>query len=411
MPQIWEQGRPTRRQLVFDLCCGAAFATVIGVLYATVGMGRVVVVLVLACALAVRRLSLPAMVALGLVAAGIQFAHPGWYVELAVADLAYAALFFVLGAHPRAAVRRFGLIAAGAGCAVLLVWMIVLVEDGQSTKSQVFAGIAVTAMAALVCGGGWVAGYLRLQHRQSIQSAVDVQVDRIERQRLAESYQHELQRSRVAADMHDIVAHSWAVVAAQADGARYALHDHPDATEQALEVIAETARSTIADLRTILAELRDDTAEQSTPGYEQHDRLLQRMQLTGMQIRHERTGDPSDSPMIALTTYRLLAEALTNALKHGDLRRPVTVAEDWTDGYQLHVANTVGAQGDGTGHGIIGMTERATIAGGRLDARRVGAEWVVDAAIPEPRGGDHQPPDPDLKPHEAATPTKEPADT
>ena len=219
MPQIWEQGRPSRRQLGFDLGCAAAYAAVVGVLYAAVGTGDAIVVLVLAAALAVRRLSLPAMVALGLVAAAIQFAHPGWYLRLAFADVAYAALFFVLGAHPRLAVRRFGLIAAGVGCAGLLVWMLTFVQDGPWALERVFPAVAVTALAALVCGGGWIAGYLRLQRRRRIQAALDAQVDAVERRRLADSYEHELQRSRAAADMHDIVAHSWAVVAAQADGA------------------------------------------------------------------------------------------------------------------------------------------------------------------------------------------------
>lgn len=227
-------------------------------------------------------------------------------------------------------------------------------------------------------------GYLQLQRRRRIQAALDAQVDAVERRRLADSYEHELQRSRAAADMHDIVAHSWAVVAAQADGARYALRSDPEATEQALEVIAETARSTIADLRTILAELRDPDADRSTPGNAQQERLIDRMRLTGMQIRYRSDGDPDTSTLLALTAYRLLGEALTNALKHGDLSRPVHVTQDWTDGYRLRVVNTIGERGEGTGHGVIGMMERATIAGGHLNAGPDGPHWVVEAVIPEP---------------------------
>lgn len=389
MPQIWEQGRPTRRQLVFDLGCGVAFAVLIGLLYSTTGEAMAVaVVLTLAAALAVRRLSLLAMVVLGLAAAAVQFAHPDWYAKLAVADLAYAALFFTLGAHPRLGVRRFGLAMASVGCAILLVWTATLAEHSPTLRDRIFVSVALTAMAALVCFGGWIGGYLRLQRRRSIQAEVDAQLDLIERRRLAESYEHELQRSRVAADMHDIVAHSWAVVAAQADGARYALHADPDATEQALAVIAETARSTIADLRTILAELRDDDVERSTPGYEQHDRLLHRMRLTGMRIEDHRTGEPPGSSLIALTAYRLLSEALTNALKHGDLRVPVRVEQDWSDGYRLRVVNAVGSPGEGTGHGIVGMMERAAISGGHLSSHQVGDQWRVEAVIPDPQRSD-----------------------
>ncbi|WP_446665632.1 sensor histidine kinase [Flexivirga sp. B27] len=387
MQRIWEQNRPTRRQVVFDVVGGTAFAVLIGLLYSTVGWGQVVVVLLLAVALCVRRISVPLMVAFGLAAAAVQFARPDWYLGLAVADVAYAAVFYVLGAHTRAPVRRFGLIAAALGCGALLIWVPLLAESGESLERRAFAGVAITAMAALVCFGGWVGGYLRLQRRQAFQS----ELERVEQRRLAESYEHELQRTRVAADMHDIVAHSWAVVAAQADGARYSLRNNPDATEQALEVIAETARSTIADLRTILAELRDNDAEQSTPGYEQHDRLLQRMRLTGMDIRDDRVGEPPQSSLIALTAYRLLSEALTNALKHGDLDRPVHVTQDWTDGYRLRVTNTIGTPGDGTGHGIVGMMERAAIAGGHLESQRDGADWVVTAVIPNPQRSEANP--------------------
>ncbi|RNI20449.1 two-component sensor histidine kinase [Flexivirga caeni] len=280
--------------------------------------------------------------------------------------------------------RIFGLVAAGAGLTVLLVWVTLAVRIDGTASGRIADAVAITAMAALVCGGGWIGGYLRLQRRRSIQASVDAQLDRIERQRLAESYEHELQRSRVAADMHDIVAHSWAVVAAQADGARYALRADPDATAQALDVIAETARSTIADLRTILAELRDSDADRATPGHAQQDRLMDRMRLTGMDLRCESYGTPDSSGLLALTAYRLLSEALTNALKHGDLSRPVLVTQDWTDGYRLQVANTIGERGEGTGHGVIGMMERATIAGGHLDAAACGANWVVEARVPGP---------------------------
>lgn len=384
MAQIWQQGRPTRRQLAFDLCAGLGYAVLVGLLYATVDGWHVLVVIVLAAALAVRRLSLPLMVGFGLVAAVAQFANPGWHLDLAVADVAYAAIFFVLGAHPKLAIRRFGVLAGTVGCGALLVWIPAFADRGVDTKTTLFGTVASTAMAALVCGGGWVSGFLRLQRRRAIQTALDAQVDEVERRRLAQSYEHELQRSKIAADMHDIVAHSWAVVAAQADGARYALRTNPDASEQALEVIAETARSTIADLRTILAELRDTDTEQSTPGHEQQQRLIERMRLTGMQIRHECIGAPDASTLLSLTAYRLLSESLTNALKHGDLTRPVHVRQDWTQGYRLRVVNRIGDRGDGTGHGVVGMMERASIAGGHLHAEARGQDWIVEASIPAP---------------------------
>lgn len=369
---------------MIDIAAALLYVVVVGGLYFLAQPSAAVVPVVLGVGLAVRRLSLPIVALSGIVAAVIQFANPSWNLQLVVADLAYAALFFVFGANPDVRIRRFGVAAGLVGLVCLPVWMKLTADATSAGSSNTVDIAAVTALAAMVMGGGWVAGYLQLQRRREIQSRLDAQVDVVERQRMALEYEHEVQRSRIAADMHDTVAHSWAVVAAQADGARYAMRANPDAAEQALLVIADTARSTIADLRTILAELRDPDVEGSTPGLEQQQQLFDRMRLTGMRIEESSTGSPDGSGLVLLTAYRLLAESLTNALKHGDLRYPVQVRQDWTDGYDLQVTNTIGTPGDGTGQGVVGMTERARIAGGRLSAGRQGDTWLVTAHIPPP---------------------------
>ena len=108
------------------------------------------------------------------------------------------------------------------------------------------------------------------------------------------------------------------------------------------------------------------------------------MRASGMNLETVTEGEPPADALLALTSHRLLGESLTNALKHGDLDHPVTVAQDWRDGYHLTVRNRVrdGAAGTGTGNGIAGMTERASVAGGRLVSRPTGDEWVVDAYFP-----------------------------
>ena len=157
-------------------------------------------------ALAVRRLSWPAMVVLA-AATGVCQLVSGELVLLA--DLGYAAVFFILGAHPRSGVRRFGLVAA-LGSAVVLATMVGLdAVDAVSGVSTAFAVAGSASLAALVAGGGWAAGYVRWQSRARITAQVQAGLEQ--------------ERTRIAADMHDLVAHTWAVVAAQADGARYAL--------------------------------------------------------------------------------------------------------------------------------------------------------------------------------------------
>jgi signal transduction histidine kinase len=231
-----------------------------------------------------------------------------------------------------------------------------------------------------------VVGFVRWQRRQAVQARADATLEMVERRRLRDLYEQEQERSHIAADMHDLVAHSWAVVAAQADGARYVVHSDPGRAEDALTVIGDTARSAMSDVRVLLARLR----EQSGPGgrvegleFEEPDALAARMRASGMDLRIAREGRPPTA-LLEMTSRRLLAEALTNALKHGDLTAPVCVTEDWCDGYHLRVTNAVpGSSGErGRGHGLRGMAERVALVGGTLDADRTGDEWVVEARVP-----------------------------
>lgn len=331
----------------------------------------VVGTLTMGLALAVRRLSWPAMALLA-TATGVCQLVAGELVVLA--DLGFSVVCFVLGAHPRAWVRRLGL--AGVLAAALVVASAVAtgtMGDAASGGSAAFAAIAAGALATLVAGGGWALGYVRWQTRQRVTAQVQAGLEQ--------------ERTRIAADMHDLVAHTWAVVAAQADGARYALGDPAgDRTAaEALEVIAETARGSISDLRDLLAELRYQEPV-TPPGRGSRDALLERMRASGMEVRLVEHGHPSAAGLLVVAAQRLLAESLTNALKHGDLAHPVEVEEDWRDGYRLVVRNRVRCSSDGlgSGHGLSGMRHRVTEAGGAFDAGASDGIWTVRAVVSEP---------------------------
>jgi len=369
---LWgETSRIRPRQLLFDVLTAGAFALV--AVLATLSQPWLVTAgtVAMGLALAVRRVSWPAMTALG-VLAGVGQLVAG---ELAVfTNVGYAPVFFVLGAHPRAWVRRLGLAGAGASALVLATAVGTgAMGDAATGGSTTFAVVASAALATLVAGGGWAAGYVRWQNRARITAQVQAGLEQ--------------ERTRIAADMHDLVAHTWAVVAAQADGARYAL-DGPEGSRraaEALDVIADTARGSISELRDLLAELRYDVPP-TPPGQGSRDALLERMRASGMDLRLAETGEPTASSLLAVTAQRLLSEALTNALKHGDLGHPVDVEEDWSGGYRLVVRNRVGVSSQplGTGHGVAGMRDRVHLAGGHFEAGREGGDWVLRAELQEP---------------------------
>ena len=384
MSDVWSAvERPTRRGVALDVLGGVAFAVGMGALHLQIGPAAGVAAVLLGAALAVRRLSWPLMSALAIAAAVPQVATG----QLAyLADLAYAALFATLGSSRSPLARRFGL--GAAVVATVVGGLFIAFLPAGPDRSLLMTVVAVLGMAALTAVftlGGWLLGYLRWQTRRAVQARVDARLEAAERRRVSELYDVEQERRRIAADMHDVVAHSWAVVAAQSDGARYALRHDPPAAERALEVIGETARTAIADLRTIVAQLRDPALAPSTPGHAQQQEVLDRMRASGMTVELHESGTRDDSPLVALTAHRLLAESLTNALKHGDLAGPVRVEQDWRDGYRLTVTNRLGdstESGDATGHGLVGMAERATVAGGTFTAGPEGDAWVVRAHVP-----------------------------
>jgi signal transduction histidine kinase len=390
--EVWGDGdRPARRQLAFDVAAGLLFAALMGALHAQLAATAGLAAVLLGLALVVRRLSWPVMAALAVAAAVLQVAT----TEVAyLADGAYAVLFFTLGAHPASRVRRGGL--ACSLVATLVAGVFAATQPGATERTTlatavVAAGLA--AMTAVVTGGGWVAGFVRWQNRQAVQARVDAHLEAAERRRLSELNAVEQERRRIAADMHDLVAHSWAVVAAQSDGARYALPRDPAAAERSLAVIGETARTAMTDVRAIVAQLRDPALAPSTPGTAQQEEVVSRMRASGMDLRLVERGRRDESPLLALTAHRLLSESLTNALKHGDLAAPVHVEQVWGDGYRLTVTNDVPEAGVGVrepthspvgAHGLVGMAERTTVAGGTFSAGREGRQWVLRARLPGP---------------------------
>jgi signal transduction histidine kinase len=383
---------PRRRQVLVDVCMGAAFSAVMGFLQLQLSPWSSVAAVLLGAALAVRRLLLLCMVVLAVAASAVQVVTGDVAV---VANIAYVALFFTLGSHRLSWVRRLGLACAVVAVVVAGSWAGVRASDSESAREAVFGGIAFAAITAVVVGGGWVAGFLRWQRRQAVQARADAVLEAVERRRLRDLYEQEQERGRIAADMHDLVAHSWAVVAAQADGARYLLHADPDQATEALLVIADTARSAMTDVRVLLAQLRDRSDHHlplaGSRGFEQSDALMARMRASGMDLHFERHGHPAPSGLLTMATLRVMAESLTNALKHGDLTSPVHVSEDWRHGYRLRVANAVArppapdAERPVAGHGLLGMAERMTLVGGTLRAGRDGNEWVVEVDVPQTR--------------------------
>ena len=378
---LWgEADGPSRRGLLVDVVTGAAFAVVVGLVQTQMGAWTWLAAVLLGAALAVRRMAPFVMVALAVAASVVQVVsgNVAW-----LACLAYVPLFVTLGGHRDIRVRRLGLACAAVAVVVAAGWEWNRLADERSLQAHVLGALALAASTAVVVVGSWIAGYLRWQRRQAVQARADATLQAVESRRLHDLYEQEQERSRIAADMHDLVAHSWAVVAAQADGARYVVREDPDRAQQALAVIGDTARSAMDDVRVLLGRLREQPPAEQALVFEQPDALVARMRDAGMDLHLDRSDGPAPTGLLDVTRRGVLTESLTNALKHGDLAQPVEVVEDWSEGYRLRVSNAANERhGSGQGHGLLGMAERVALVGGTLTADLRGDRWVVEARVP-----------------------------
>ncbi|MFB6753044.1 sensor histidine kinase [Streptomyces sp. NPDC056353] len=244
--------------------------------------------------------------------------------------------------------------------------------------------------------GAWALGSY-LQTRRRYTRALEDRAATLEREReQLDQIAAQRERTSIARELHDIVAHSVTVTLIGVRGARDILPTEPRVAAETLERVEATAEQSLAELRRILGLLRtpDNGAQwRPQPSLGRLDELVSEYRTTGMPVRLEITG--TARPLaggLELSAYRIVEEALTNVLKHTD---PTRVAVTLHYG-RTHLRVTVeddggggggGAEGGG-GHGIRGMRERAAVTGGSLDARRTADGFVVTARLPVAETGE-----------------------
>ncbi|MBQ0896738.1 two-component sensor histidine kinase [Micromonospora sp. U56] len=276
---------------------------------------------------------------------------------------------------------------------------------------------ATSIYFALVTGGVWLAA-LNVRTRRLYVLTLEERAATLEREREAEARAAVAgERARIARELHDVVAHSMAVMIVQADGARYLLDQDPETARAAVKVVADTGRQALEEMRRLVDVLReprpaeppataaplataeppDDDAVAADP---EHRRaavaelpaLLDRFRDAGLRVRHTVTGEPAALPPgLDLTVYRVVQEALTNALKHAGVGASVTVIlEHVPDAVVVRVVDDghgrppVGPAPSG-GHGLVGMRERVGVYDGSLVAGpRLAGGWRVEARLPLP---------------------------
>ena len=335
-----------------------------------------IIALIFSAALAIRRWSPPIALVLAWAGAIMQMAlgRPP-----TAADLAIFGVLYVTAAYGSRRVYWAGFASAVTGALVITAYLFLgqtFGVGGLSLRTLPLA-VAVLVAAAFALLLAWTIGAL-------VRAALRASANREAQERAEAEAVVEQERVRIARDMHDVVAHSLAVVIAQADGARYAAASDPAVATDALGTISTTARSALADVRLLLAQLRHSEGTGPQPALADLEALYAQVRASGVDLRVTVDPAPASEPPAGaqLAVYRILQEALTNALRHGD-GGPVAVSLAWhPDRVELAVRNSALDPVVTPGHGTIGMRERAQLAGGTLTTGAEGTDFVVRGILP-----------------------------
>jgi signal transduction histidine kinase len=204
------------------------------------------------------------------------------------------------------------------------------------------------------------------------------------------------ERLRIARELHDVVAHAMSVVAVQSGVGAHVIDSRPDEAKHILETISHTSRDSLDEMRRLLGVLRADPASADAaaelapaPGLGGLDELVTRVAEAGVPVETNVQGERTAVPIgVDLAAYRIVQEALTNVLKHAGRAEASVLVRYEPGAVHLEVvddgrgAGSRALAGNGSGHGLVGMRERAALYGGELEAGpRLGGGYRVAATL------------------------------
>ena len=287
--------------------------------------------------------------------------------------LALVVLMYALGAYAPA--RQAQLV----GAAAALGFVAMAVGKSKPVGDVVFVAIVLFAP--------WIAGMvIHARHRRERQLERELRASE-ERARTAV----EEERARIARELHDVVAHAMSVIVVQAGAERHVLPAEQEPTRAVLEAIERTGRQALGEMRRLLDMMRardDELALAPQPSLAYLPELCDQVRGAGLPVELEIEGEEEPLPPgVDVSAYRIVQEALTNALKHAGpasarvsvrYRRSEVEVEVVDDG---HGAATPGA--NGAGHGLVGMRERVAVYGGELETGgRPSGGYAVRVRLP-----------------------------
>jgi signal transduction histidine kinase len=257
---------------------------------------------------------------------------------------------------------------AVAGGLVLFAAMLIVLESSYYSEGP--ASAKNVAVLSLFLGGAWAAGWLVRQRAAQARRAV------AESGELARAAVGE-ERTRIARELHDVVAHSVSIIAVQAGAAEELLEREPERARAHLASVRRTAREAMSEMRRVLEVLRTDEPRYAPqPGLARLPELLEDVRAAQVAVEFVEQGErPHLAPGLDLVVFRVIQESLTNVRKHAVGASARVWLRYAPKRLELEVTNTAASAGvdpapglNGAGHGLIGMRERVLLFGGSFEA-------------------------------------------
>jgi signal transduction histidine kinase len=251
---------------------------------------------------------------------------------------------------------------------------IALGAAGVVTLNDPDQGWSDYAGVVLLFSIAWLAGFA-IGRKLEQASAAQQRAERLEREREAEARAAVAEeRARIARELHDVVGHSVSVMTVQASAVRRRLTPDQEQEREALEIVEQTGREALAEMRRLVGVLRrpeEGPALAPQPSLAHLDRLVAQAGESGLPVELRIEGEPIQLPAgVDLTAYRLVQEGLTNAIKHARASKADVLVRYADGSVEVSVTDDGpgGGDGGGGGHGLVGMRERVTVYGGELEA-------------------------------------------
>lgn len=297
----------------------------------------------------------------------------GWVLPLV------AAIYAVAAYTPR---RR--LLSAAVPTATLLALELgVDAADGSVEGVDLLGSIPFVGLMI----AGWLWGtYSRTRRLYLVELSRNAELRASQREERAHRNAAQ-ERNRIAHELHDVLAHGLAVTVRQAEAGEARLDHQPEAARASFEAIAETGRRSLTDVRRLMELLHEPDSGQSTAGgLDDLHKLAASLKTAGLTVDLQRSGEFGAVPTaVAAAAYRIVQEALTNALRHGAARSAIVALHGERGRLQLDITDDGrGVKGSPElGDGLTGMRERAALCGGSLTlGTPSGGGFSVSASLP-----------------------------